>query len=121
MLEKGMYVRCPIEQMEDAREFIYGQIEEVDLFTEKVWVVFRDPFGFRQYYENIPLTKVYDYANIKRCAIHRNSYVDYRQKRYIVIFTEKKESWFYYTLMDEFEKRIFCVSMSQVMLPWRRE
>ena len=36
MLEKGMYVRCPIGQEEDAREFVYGQIK--DHFDRTFWL-----------------------------------------------------------------------------------
>ena len=49
-----MYVRCPIADFENPRNFIVGKILEVDDFAENVIVSFLDPFSFRNYYENIP-------------------------------------------------------------------
>lgn len=46
-LEKGMYVRCPIADFEEHRNFITGKIIETDDFTENVSVVFWDLFGLR--------------------------------------------------------------------------
>ena len=48
-----MYVRCPIAEFEDPRNFIVGRIIEVDDFTENLTVAFLDPFGVRNHYENI--------------------------------------------------------------------
>lgn len=46
-LEKGMYVRCPIADFEEQRNFITGKIIETDDFTENVSVVFWNLFGLR--------------------------------------------------------------------------
>lgn len=46
-LEKGVYVRCPIVDFEEQRNFITGKIIETDDFTENVSVVFWDLFGLR--------------------------------------------------------------------------
>ena len=50
MLEKGMYVRCPMDQLEDSRSFVCGQLIEINQFTETAKVEFKDPFGFKSYY-----------------------------------------------------------------------
>ena len=50
LLERGMYIRCPIAEFDDPRNFIVGRIIQVDDFTENVTVAFLDPFGFRNYY-----------------------------------------------------------------------
>ena len=53
MLEKGMYVRCPMDQLEDSRSFVCGQLKEINQFTETAKVEFKDPFGFKNYYEKL--------------------------------------------------------------------
>ena len=56
LLERGMYIRCPIAEFDDPRNFIVGRIIQADDFTENVTVAFLDPFGFRNYYENMQFT-----------------------------------------------------------------
>ena len=70
-----MYIRCPIAEFDDPRNFIVGRIIQVDDFTENVTVAFLDPFGFRNYYENIPEKAELPYDYVKRCTLHRESYV----------------------------------------------
>lgn len=41
-LERGMYVRCPVADFEDPRDFITGKIIGTDDFTEIVSVAFLD-------------------------------------------------------------------------------
>ena len=53
-MEKGMYVRCPIDELENPRSFVTGQIIEADDFSEQVKVKFHDPFHFRSLYDYIP-------------------------------------------------------------------
>ena len=33
-MERGMYIRCPIAEFDDPRNFIVGRIIQVDDFTE---------------------------------------------------------------------------------------
>ena len=94
MLEKGMYVRCPMDQLENSRSFVCGQLKEINQFTETAKVEFKDPFGFKSYYENIPQEMEYAFGNIKRCTVHRNSVVEYCHKRYTVVSHEKKDDWY---------------------------
>lgn len=91
MLEKGMYVRCPMDQLEDARSFVCGKIKEVNQFTETITVEFEDPFGFRAYYENIPLEMEYSYVSVMRCFAPRDTVVEYLNARFIVVSYEKKK------------------------------
>ena len=71
LLERGMYIRCPIAEFDDPRNFIIGRIIQVNDFTENVTVAFLDPFGFRNYYENIPekAELPYDYVNLKSSQV----------------------------------------------------
>lgn len=118
MLEKGMYVRCPMDQLEDSRSFVCGQLKAINQFTETVTVEFRDPFGFKNYYENIPQEMEYPFANIRHCMVHRNSVVEYRHKRYTVVAYEKKDDWYYYTIANEFEKVIIQVREDDIVVPF---
>ena len=86
-----MYVRCPVADFEDPRNFITGKIIETDDFTENVSVAFLDPFGFRNYYENIPEKAELPYEYVKRCTLHRESYVMYRGGRYTILSTLKED------------------------------
>lgn len=118
MLEKGMYVRCPMDQLEDSRSFVCGQLKEIDQFTETAVVEFKDPFNFRSYYENIPQEMEYAFSNIKRCMVHRNSVVEHCHKRYTVVSYEKKDDWYYYTIVNEFEQKIIQVREDSIVVPF---
>ena len=88
MLEKGMYVRCPVDELENPRSFVSGQITDIDEFAEKAKVKFHDPFHFRTYYENIPVTAEFDFNFLKRCSVYHESVVCYKTTRYMVLAKE---------------------------------
>ena len=69
MFEKGMYVRCPMDELDNPRSFISGQIIKVNEFAEIVKVKFHDPFQFKAYYETIPETAEFDYEHVNRCSV----------------------------------------------------
>lgn len=117
-LERGMYVRCPVADFEDPRNFITGKIIEADNFTENVSVAFLDPFGFRNYYENIPEKAELPYKYVKRCTIHRESYVMYRGGRYTILSTLKEDEWYYYYLKEEFTDKVIKVREDAVDAPF---
>ena len=104
-----MYIRCPIAEFDDPRNFIVGRIIQVDDFTENLTVVFLDPFGFRNYYENIPEKAELPYNYVKRCTLHRKSYVTYRGNRYTILSILKDDEWYYYYLKEEFTDRVIKV------------
>ena len=85
-----MYVRCPIADFENPRNFIVGKILEVDDFAENVIVSFLDPFSFRNYYENIPEKAELPYDYVKRCTLYRETNVIYRNGRYTVLSAVKE-------------------------------
>ena len=72
-MEIGMYVRCPISDFEAPRNFIVGKIVELDDFTERVTIAFFDPYGYRNYYENIPEHAEFPYGYIRRSVLHRGA------------------------------------------------
>lgn len=105
-MEKGMYVRCPIDELENPRSFVTGQIIEADDFSEQVKVKFHDPFHFRSLYDYIPENAAFKYANVQRCTIYRDSLVLYKGKRYKIISLKKEDDWFYYVLQGEYSGEI---------------
>ncbi len=113
-----MYVRCPITDFENPRNFIIGKILEMDDFTENVTVSFLDPFGFRSYYESIPEKAELPYNYIKRCTLHRKSYVKYKNCRYTVLSTIKEDEWYYYYLKEEFTNKVIKVRENLIDAPF---
>ena len=117
-MERGMYVRCPISDFDDPRNFIVGRILEVDDFTENVTVAFLDPFGFRNYYENIAEEEELPYDYVKRCTLHRESYVTYRGNRYTILSAVKDDEWYYYYLKEEFTDKVIKVREDIIDAPF---
>lgn len=113
-----MYVRCPISDFDDPRNFIVGRILEVDDFTENVTVAFLDPFGFRNYYENIAEEEELPYDYVKRCTLHRESYVTYRGNRYTILSAVKDDEWYYYYLKEEFTDKVIKVREDIIDAPF---
>lgn len=117
-LERGMYVRCPVADFENPRNFITGKIIETNDFTENVSIAFLDPFGFRNYYENIPEKAELPYEYVKRCTLHRELYVMYRGGRYTILSTIKDGEWYYYYLKEEFTDKVIKVREDVVDAPF---
>lgn len=113
-----MYVRCPIDELDNPRSFITGQISKIDEFADTVLVHFRDPYGFREYYEKIPQEATVETKYIKRCAIYADVAVNYRGKQYVVVAKEKVEDWYYYALQDRFGSNFVRVKESEIEAPF---
>ena len=68
MLLEKMYVRCPIDHdMINPRDFLIGQIVEIDNFADTVEVVFNDPFNYRAYYDSFPKSAPLPTSMVQRC------------------------------------------------------
>lgn len=113
-----MYVRCPIADFENPRNFIVGKILEVDDFAENVIVSFLDPFSFRNYYENIPEKAELPYDYVKRCTLYRETNVIYRNGRYTVLSAVKENEWYYYYLKEKFTDKVIKVREDVVDAPF---
>lgn len=118
MFEKGMYVRCPMDELESPRNFICGQIVNVDEFAETVTIKFHDPFKLRAYYENIPTVAEFSFMHIQHCSVYTECLVGYRQYRYTVLSREQVEGWFYYTIQNELESSLLKVKEDELMVPF---
>jgi len=113
-----MYVRCPISDFENPRNFIVGKILEADDFTENATISFLDPFGFRSYYENIPEKAELPYEYVKRCTLHRDICVVYGNSRYNILSALKEDEWYYYYLKEEFTDKVIRVREDVVEAPF---
>lgn len=118
MFEKGMYVRCPMDELDNPRSFISGQIIKVNEFAEIVKVKFHDPFQFKAYYETIPETAEFDYEHVNRCSVYNDCTVCYKRKQYIVLSREQMEGWFYYTIQNELENALLKVREDELVVPF---
>ena len=117
-MEIGMYVRCPISDFEAPRNFIVGKIVELDDFTERVTIAFFDPYGYRNYYENIPEHAELPYGYIRRSVLHRGAYVVYRNRDYTIWSVEKEDEWYFYYLKREFTDEMIKVREDDIAAPF---
>lgn len=118
MLKKGMYIRCPIDELDNPRSFICGQINKVNEFAEIVKVKFHDPFQFKTYYETIPDEAEFDYTYVKRCSVYNGCTVCYKRKQYIVLSREQVDGWHYYTIQNELENALLKVREDELVVPF---
>ncbi len=117
-MERGMYVRCPILDIEEPRDFIVGRIVEKNDFAETVKVEFFDPFGFRNYYGNIPEYAELPYKYIKRSTLRREAYVVYKNSSYTIMSIVKNEEWFFYYIKEEFADKVMKVREDDIIAPF---
>lgn len=118
MFEINMYIRCPIdEDFKNPRNFITGQIIEINEFAEQVKVKFNDPFKFRNYYKAFPEDAILPISRLERCEFFKDSIVEYKGDRYRVIATDKEE-WYFYYLKSEKDKHVEKVREDSICAPF---
>jgi ATP-dependent helicase HepA len=105
-LKEGMYVRCPVdlEDQENPRKFILGQIIDIDKTISEASVFFHDLENGRKYFRNIPKSKKYDFEKIERCRILKGSKVLLKKnnKGKIIYQINKDKNGFYkYYIQEE--------------------
>lgn len=119
MLKEKMYVRCPIDNdYKNPRDFLMGQIVEIDEFADTVKVVFNDPFNFRGYYDSFPPKAELPLGTVERCKFFKESIVIYANKEHRVITSEKTEDYNNYYLQSEEDKSIKKVSEADIIAPF---
>lgn len=122
VFQENMYVRCPIIDREyplDPRQFIMGQIEKVDDFTDTVSVVFNDPFKYREYYAEMPERQVYPKDAVNRCELFSGSKVLYGSRSATIlksVFNRDGYCDYYIQLNDT--KKILRVKESELIAPF---
>jgi ATP-dependent helicase HepA len=119
--EKHMYVRCPFdrEHPDNPRDFITGQIQEIDDIADTAVVKFMDPFNFRGYYDYIPAEPIsFPLQMLLRVSAYEETYVEYQKERYIVISSSLEEGWFYYCIQNEMNLISKCVREDEIIAPF---
>lgn len=106
MLREKMYVRCPIIEINhimDSRDFIVGQIVEIDELSEMVTVLFKDPFGYRAFYDDIPEKQTFPLSMVSRCEFYKGTKVKYKGKtcHVLKVIKSKEGLYEYYVQVDE--------------------
>ena len=116
-----MYVRCPFDRENPRipRDFITGQIIELDEIADTALVKFIDPFNFRGYYSNVPEDPV-------KCPVqllsHVRAYKDtdvvYQGERYSVVSTSAQEGWNYYYIQNKLSNDSLRVREDEILIPF---
>lgn len=117
-LWEKMYVRCPIIEFNhimDPRDFIIGQIVDIDEFSEKITVKFKDPFGYKAFYDHIPEIQAFPTSMVTRCEFSKNTKVKCKGKACRVLKVIKfKEGLYEYYVQSDDGKEIFRIKESQI-------
>ena len=120
-LQKNMYVRCPFDREHPniPRDFITGQIIEIDTIANTAEVRFRDPFRFRAYYEKIPSESVVCQVQLlTHVSAYKDTDVVYRGKSYTVIAVSKEENWYIYYIRNKMTGQILRVCENELVIPF---
>lgn len=120
-LQKNMYVRCPFdrEYPRSPRDFITGQIQEIDEIADIALVKFMDPFNFRAYYDKIPAEPIEcPIQLLSHVTVYKDSYVIYKKERYRVVSTTQKEGWNYYYIQNDMSNESLSVREDSVIVPF---
>lgn len=118
-LEK-MYVRCPIDHdMINPRDFLMGQITNIDSYADTVEVVFNDPFNYRFYYDGFPKSAPLPTSMVQRCQFFCGSIVLYEKEKYKVIACLKnKEGYYEYYIENTCDKELIKVYENKIIAPF---
>lgn len=101
MLKEGMYVRCSfdLENEDDPRFFLLGQIIELCDARHEALVKFHDPMKARKYYEFVPTQEWMNLDQLAHCKILDNSEVIVRGPNYegkVLCYSGRKEDRYHY-------------------------
>lgn len=122
MIKEGLYVRCPLIDIQfplDPRTFVTGKVVKINSILQTAVVKFEDPFGYRNYYDFVPTTAEYGFAQISRCFINKGAAVKHDNRDCIVISHKNhKEGEKEYWLQDRQSKVYFKVFESKICAPF---
>lgn len=103
MLKKQMYVRYAIdfEYPENPRDFILGEIIELNDFSETASLEFYDSIGISQYYQ-VPEKMECSYSKLQHCKIQNGTTVRYDDRTYRIQdgYLDEDDSYYYYYLIS---------------------
>lgn len=118
MIEKGVFVRCPIdrEHPRDPRIFATGKVVSINEFNETAHIAFADPFGYRKYFEYIPdEVKEAPLAVLDHCHLFKGSQVKYGRRTGVVVEYKIRDGEGYdYYIQDSDSKEYVCVSEEKI-------
>ena len=120
-LQKSMYVRCPFDREEPRvpRDFITGQIIELDQIADTATVKFMDPFNFRGYYADVPEQPIKcPIQLLSRVSVYKDTDVVYRRQRYSVISSFSEEGWYYYYIQNTLGSDSLRVREDEIIIPF---
>lgn len=120
-MQKNIYVRIPadLESMTDPRNFVCGQVIDVDDFQKTVLVRIYDPFATMQYFEDLPhgdVEMAQSYA--VHCSLYIGSEISVNRVCCIVlsvIAPTEKDGYYYYYVQNKINKEIFKVCEKDVI------
>ena len=128
VLEKGMYVRCPIV-IEEAdtlfpRAFVMAQVVSVDDFSQEVKVKVHDLNNCKYYYPESFLSDTFDFKEVRRCKAPIGCRVKTSSGLgYVISALTKKQSnsafFQYYVVLDNnayqlFSEEELCIDFNQM-------
>lgn len=120
-MKKGYYVRCPIDFEEKRnREFILGQVINVDEYNDEIEVVFHDIRNLRDFFISLPKKNIYKSKKIRRSEIMLNSTAIFEKKiGKIINIAEKPSSenlFYYYYFAFENSNEIIKVCETNIIV-----
>lgn len=120
-LQKNMYVRCPFDREHPRipRDFITGQITEVDPIADTAMVKFMDPFNFRGYYADVPEQPINCPVQLlSRVSVYKDTDIVYRRQRYSVVSASFEDGWYYYYIQNTVSNESLRVREDEILIPF---
>ena len=118
MIEKGVFVRCPIdrEYPRNSRIFATGKVVNINEFNETAHITFADPFGYRKYFEFIPdEVKEAPLALLDHCNLFKGSLVKFERSEGVVVeYKVRDDGGYDYYIQDSDSKEYICVSEEKI-------
>ena len=125
MIEKGVFVRCPIdrEHPRDPRIFATGKVVSVNEFNETAHISFADPFGYRKFFEYIPdEVREAPISALDHCHLFKGAQVMYERKPAVVVeYKTREDKGFDYYIQDRASKEYLCVNEEKLTASFFRE
>lgn len=119
MIEKGIFVRCPIdrEHPREPRIFATGKVISINEFNETAHIVFLDPFGYKNFFDYIPdEVEEAPLAVLDRCHLFKGSRVKYDRHTGVVIEYKKRDDDGYdYYIQDSNTKEYVYVNEKRII------
>lgn len=118
MLQKGAFVRCPIdlEHPREPRIFATGKVVSVNDFNESAHILFEDPFGYKKYFEFIPKeVPEAPLSILNHCHLFKGSKVKVgNASAEIVEYKVRDDGGYDYYILDDTTKKYRCIGEEKI-------